>query len=274
MNLSTTIQLAQIDYPAIIGLAVTLLVVTGLLLSPYLLGPLLIKMIFWAKVSPTVEVYNPYQIPPPVDVSQFFNYVAQELQQVGFEPTSHMILPEVVANVDSLVMFLQNPQQQDEAIAMAAITRGSDITGQRMQSKSIEFSSTFQDGLSIDTNNSQEEHALALSPHKQMFQFQKIFDPVRLYHVHRQLVAEHAKAAKQPITPRGMEGPRLAEAMAAEFAYQVNAGIFKLDASRTKYRATLIGAFKMTWKNLFPIKQLYRSLRNKKCDEMLRRWNI
>lgn len=61
-----------------------------------------------------------------------------------------------------------------------------------------------------------------------------------------------AKDAARP----GQEQERLLDGIRREMRDQLDTGILRLDPDGRYYRPTLFGAFSMTWKLVFPVKQI------------------
>ena len=273
METPIAVMLLGINSETIAGLAITAIVVIGILMLPFIGGPILLKIVFWAKVNPDPQTYDPHQYPPPQDVSDHLNSVFHEMRAIGFEPTAHFVMLEAVANVDLMAMYMQNVANQDAALASVVITRSTDMIGRRIQSHTVEFSTSFIDGTQVDTNNTKEENPLVIPKTKTVYQFSEVASIARLYQLHQCAMAEHACQQKKPL-PTGNYAAMISKEVVEDFTYQIEHGIMKIDSSQSKFVPTWLGAFRFAWLSMFPFKQIRRSARRKKNNAVLRRWGV
>jgi hypothetical protein len=153
-------------------------------------------------------------------------------------------------NVNTFVAYLIHRRNGDCGLAVMMATPAG------VAAQLVEFATRFVDQSSVTTGNSKTPSVFVRPRSKPVYRFPWIQDPVRLYQLHQQLILRDKAGLAKDVPPPGAEVERLLDGMRREMQDQLAPRILRLDASGNSYRPTLLGAFRMTWKLLFPMKQL------------------
>jgi hypothetical protein len=149
----------------------------------------------------------------------------------------------------------------------------------------------------VSTGNQKTLNAFRTPPHIVSTVHPKMRDPAELFAAH-QSICRYMFPGKRPIDDRPAEfesNPLVVvyESLEREMSFAVKAGFLKFRAdtrrsapstkldpspyappsvivTNVKYVPTFIGAFRMTWKQLFPMKQVFAYLRNRRSKKLLR----
>ncbi|MBI1901114.1 MAG: hypothetical protein HYS13_08395 [Planctomycetia bacterium] len=240
-------------------------------LVPYILLPLFIRSTFRQPAQPQLVAFDPNHPQLPAEVVGHFVRVRQALEPSGFETVAGLFLPGPLPNVRAVILLLVNRAAGDAAIATAIYA--DELEGTRLQAAYVEFVTRFRDRTFVQTNNSPEISSFADKRDKgTTVQFPMVADAGRLYRLHRALADRHAGGSGRTL-------PLYEQFNGDAVAYMTSAITDELeDASsmgylyRTgdgTYRATWGGAFRMTWKELWPQKPLRRRRRQRKAEQLL-----
>jgi len=247
---------------------VFVLIFVGIL---YVGGPLLT----YAKVRQAAEP-DPIQVdtdqsPLPSVVQDYFTRVENALRTCGFERVDDIALPNQVTNVAANVRLFVNRENRDSASCTAAYLRSGQTWNFKV--KYVQFLTIFRDETVYVTSNSQVLSSFPPRPGCQNNKFPRLANPVQLYEVHQAIVREPSRMRTKSL-------PLIDEFQGDGVAYQrwslkrelqdaTNAGCLYLHESTQSYRPTLIGAFMMTWKLLWPWKVLQVRERNRNAARIL-----
>ena len=238
--------------------------ITGVALSlagAYFLGiPLLILVNQRMAANPEIVEFDESATLPEV-VSDYFYACEQELTEAGFERAASIALPDPVPNVRAIlqIYFHQPKSTACMVTAMFGLTEG----GPPLQTRYVEFVTRFRGGEleMVQTNNSTEVNAFAEVPESPTFRLPHVTDVARLANYHEQLVDRTAPGTPRSLAMLDEFGGDVVEylrvkAFKEAYERQVETGYLRYDSGQDCYRPTLGGAYKMTWKNLWPIKPL------------------
>lgn len=235
------------------------------LLTPYLLGPLLIRLTLKHKASFQVKSFDPDESPPPDGSNEFFEDSAEVLRSCGFEIADHLLVSDVMEGM--IIVFAVFKNQAANDAAMAAVFLGT-INGTSVRQRYVEFSSELIDGTEISTNNSKEDGAPVPLPWKRTVQLDTERDAEELYHLHQRAVDAWATTAKRSVDGVTDWSEEIRRGMLREFDGFVEAGYYYLDESGDCYRPTWKGAFLMTWQQLWPMVALRRIGRRRRAEAL------
>lgn len=194
---------------------------------------------------------------------QFLTTAAAQMQALGFELIGYFGY-NVQTNVNVLLAYLVHRKNGDAGIAVVMETSAG------IKAQTVEFATRFFDQSSITTGNSRKPGVFIQPRTKPVYHFPWIVNPARLYDIHQQLILrDKLGIPKDPPEP-GHEQERLLEGMRAEMKDQLERGILRLGASGAYYHPTLWGAYLMTWKLLFPVKQIRVAIKTSKAQRLER----
>lgn len=218
----------------------------------YLGAPLVILFTQRQNANPQMQSYGT-QLPNPK--FQFLSATAAQMQDLGFELVGYFGYIGQTRIANAYIVYLVHRKNGDIAMAGIMEAHGS------LQAQMVEFATRFVDQSSITTGNSRTPSIYIRPRNKPVYRFPWIADPKRLYEIHQQVILrDKLGMAKEPILP-GEEHERLLDGMRREMKDQLKTGILRLDSSGNYYRPTLFGAYTMTWKLLFPVKQIRGAIR-------------
>src|SRR5690606_2251244 len=225
---------------------------------PYLIGPVLIRMTQTMRRTPTIVTYDADTEPAPEWAQRFLDASESALWGCGFEALHHIVLPDLLPNVQSIFVLMTRPESNDAAIAVTMFGAG---TQQTLRKFHVEFATDYADGFELCTNNTGEESVFKRLPHKQILQFDFVSDPVRLWDIHQRSMQEFGHGPKQPVPDRSQAIDRFRAALVKEFIDQVEVGWLWVDEGHDVFRPTWKGACLMVWKLCWPVGALRRQAR-------------
>jgi hypothetical protein len=233
--------------------------------------PLLIWKTFKQESEPTLQLIDPATCPLPPDVQQNFDRAEVELIPAGFEVTGTLFLPSSVPNVKPIVRLYVNRPQKDMAMVASIFTESQSAP---QHHKYVEFCTRFADGLEINTGNTEVVGSFPPRPQVSTTHYPWIKSAAELYRVHQAVLRLKAPGAAKALTfereYHGDGAAYLAAGIKRELAEAANAGYVYLDSATGQYRATLKGAYLMTWKQLPPFKQVVETLRRKRAERLMK----
>jgi hypothetical protein len=242
-------------------------VVAGLVLLPYVLGPVLIYFTLRISGKPVLEEFSLDHPDLPRDVKGYLSQKLQQVREDGFEPLGAYYLGALVSNVRSFLVLAGNRSAHD--LALVAVTYTETARGVELQQQHIEYSTRFRDGTIIDTNNSEELSAWTPPPEQHVLSLPWIQDVRYLYRVHQAAVGHWCPGGIKEWRPGEDPGAYLREALVEEVARQVPKGYVYRDAAGD-FRPTVKGAVLMTWKNLWPVPAIRKARRRRRGERLLR----
>lgn len=252
-------------------LAWPIAVIAGLFALQYVLGPVLIRYTQTMKASPTLVTFDPEVQPAPAAVQSFLDATEADLWDCGFEAVAHVALPDVLPNVQSIVVIMVRPESNDAAMAATMFGTGGGTTVRKFH---VEFSTDFTDGFEVSTMNSTEESVFRPLPHKKVLQCDFVRDPARLWRIHERAVREFGTGPKIPVPDQEEAVERFRASLHKEFTDQVAVGWLYFDEENDVFRPTWKGACLMTWKLCWPVSWFRRMRRRKRAMQMLEEWDL
>jgi hypothetical protein len=241
------------------------------ILAPYVLLPVFIRSTFRQPAQPQLVAFDPNHPQLPPEVVGHFYRVRADLEPLGFETVAGLFLPGPLPNVRAVILLLVHRAAADAAIATAIY--GDEVSGTRLQAAYVEICTRFRDRTFVQTNNSPEMGSFGDKRDKgTTVQFPMVADAARLYRLHRAMADRHAGGSGRslPLCDEFGGDPvrYMASAITDELDDAVSLGYLYRTADGT-YRATWPGAFRMTWKELWPMKAVRRRRRQRKAEQLL-----
>ena len=239
---------------------IVILICAGLVAIPYVLGPVLVFFVQRFRVPPNVIPIDPSSDPLPAEARQYFSEVFTGLTKEGFELVGTMGLLDLVPNVQCILALYLNRKTGDLAMSTLMVATAAGIP--TLKTKYVEFHTRFDDGTTVQTNNSKELGAFKQLPKEHTTKFWDIRDIHRLYKIHRLLLSRFAPG-RRPILllERDFGGDALAyvskEVLEKSFADQVPTGYLR--RCPAGYAPTVKGACLMTWQELWPLKAIRKA---------------
>jgi hypothetical protein len=226
----------------------------------YLGIPLLIWKAHRFEETPTIQRIDPGTLPLPADVQQYLDFVATDLQKIGFESRATLLLPSATPHVISLLRMFVNPTEKCSAMANSMIATIKTSEGDRVNHQPyVEFTTRFDDGKVFNTNNSSLLSSFPPAPKVLTTRAPWVPDPTMLHIAHDLITRSRSDGARRVVRLDeafgGDEVAYLQACMKEEYEHATKIGYMRLGLGETFYRPTLRGAYLMTWKELPPFKQ-------------------
>jgi len=227
----------------------------------FVLLPLPILFTQKMAASPQIVEYDAATSTPPRAIADYFARCAAGLRACGFRRLSSVALPDPVPNVRAILELYVHEANRDTAMVTAVfgIVPGTPT----LQTRYVEFISDFPEHelRMIQTNNNLEVGAFPDMPDAPTFRFPHVVDVERLYRLHRELVDHHARTAAKslPVLDRfhgDVTDYMRTKVIRESYERQVETGYLRYDRDRDCFRPTVSGAYKMTWKLMWPAKPL------------------
>ncbi len=270
---------------------ILLSVMIGLVVVPYLLGPVLIYFTLRVSGYPALDEITLDSPVLPEPVKNYLLPTVRQMQADGFEVLGAYFAGSLVPNVQSFLVLMGNRAAKDTALLAVMYARV--FAKHRLQQAHVEYCSRFTDGTVVDTNNSPELSAFAPLPWKHVYSLPWVEGPRQLYRIHRAAVEylcpekvkewrvgaapetypPHAAAAIATRPVGDDAGAYLCAALVEETSSQLGTGYLYRD-SAGDFRPTLKGAVLMTYKNLWPFTALRRARRRRRGEQFLRQLRI
>lgn len=232
------------------------LVILFLLLTPHLLGPLIIYLTQKSPAYPDFAVVNPVDLPPQIFAT--FARSREILMGLGFETVACLYKDGLSTNVRSFLMLLVNRETKESALVYDMLA---DTGISSVHRSNVEFCTELSNGVEVCTTTGKDPNPYKPYPEKLMYQFPEVKNPWALYKLHRQMVSPHMAAGVYSYLP--VEGDEI-RCMSASFTKtlmrQVEFGYLYLDEVANVFRPTWKGAVLMTWKLAWPTVMIKRAL--------------
>jgi hypothetical protein len=185
-----------------------------------------------------------------------------KFESLGFEFLGSFDFGELAAHTGKVVAYFCNRATNDFASITVTAVPGNVSTY-------LEFSTSFSNGLTLETNCNGILPLTPDPPQSRVFRFPKITQPQALYECHRQLINKHASGAWAVAEPKGQEIQRLARAIENYGPRHAEIGYMRPTPDGKCYRLTWKGAALIAWRGLWPIAPLRRMIRRQKMRNEL-----
>lgn len=143
-------------------------------------------------------------------------------------------------------------------------------TGKQPRRQFTEFSTAFDDGRVLDTNNFSLPYSLPAPAYLARLQLKDVWDSRALYALHRKLVASLAQAVDgSKIDPADPDPARLlTDSYAREIQALINQGWLRV-AGEDQVRLTPRGALTGVWRQAWPLNSLYLRAADRRARQLL-----
>lgn len=191
---------------------------------------------------------NPIEIPTsemPESVASRIEPRIGEMERLGFALTGCYDCGELAVQTRSYVAIFCNRAQNDFANVTAMVSP-------RGVTSFFEFSTSFSNGVTIETNTNGVLPLTPDNPAVRVFRFSDISEPNALYEMHRQLLVKYAPGLYPQGEPQGQEIKRWMRTIENYGPRHARIGYMVLSGDGSFYRLTWRGAFLVTLRGLWP----------------------
>jgi hypothetical protein len=214
----------------------------------FILGAFVLYLISRHAAKPQFQSFD--LLNPPLPLPRSYTQNIALLEELNFEAVAHLFAGGQATGTRSVHTVFVNPSEKDIGLVTHMLNEISPVT--RMTLNYIEFSTEFEDGSEINTNNSRLPAGFVQVPEKKIFRVPHITEPQKLYAVHRAILAQSSKTNKRLPAP-GEEVEELVATMKRDLAREASFGRLRLDDSGLWYRPTMKGAAFMALKFGWPV---------------------
>lgn len=248
-------------------LDVAVVAVLFAVLSPYLIGPILIRLTQRWPARPAFEPYDPILHPLPDDLAVSFRQSVDALIRSGLRSIADAAHASNMSKVQVRVALLADAAGEEHALVLCGRSTNPKV---KLAACHVEFPTKFADGGGLTVNNSTQPDTYAPAPGRFLERFPQVRDPARLRRVNAALLDRHyAGRARVPLEPAQDPTAFIAEAAGREYQLQVGTGYMWLDERAEAWRPTWRGAWGMTYRLLPPFRQILESRRRRRAAALL-----
>jgi hypothetical protein len=218
--------------------------------AKYTLGPIFIRFKNTASVDPTFhEITDEHA--RALFPQNFFALIHQ-FEALGFSLVCHLST-SMTTNTHSMISLLVN--RTTKTFATVACIRSLNAEAPTVVNY-FEFTADFEDGWQLDTTNSSTVGVFYKPPRKTQIKVPHLKDPNAQYQVHLHLMKQRNVPACLP--EPGTEKARFINSVKESVAEQAELGFYFLDETKQCYRPTWRGAYRATYRLLWPFKQIHQ----------------
>jgi hypothetical protein len=240
--------------------------VAVLILAPYWLGPIAVRLATRHPAQPHFEPFDPARHRVPDWATAFLDGMVSALQPAGFAGAARWVESTWARHVTCLVTVLLNAEARDAAMVASLFTSQSP-TARRVGY--TEFTAKLVDGRRLMTNNNAIPSVYPPVPGKVVTQLPQVSDPARLFRIHQLLVGRERASGREPLPADGDVAGRMSEALTQTMQEQTRTGYMYLDTAQDVYRPTVTGAVLMSWKLLPPMRQIRSARLRRRAARLL-----
>jgi hypothetical protein len=204
---------------------------------------------FAAKCTPTQM--STEDLPEAVEI-RIAPRVSQ-MENLGFSLIGCYVLGELAIHTKTYVAYFCNPTTNDFANVTAVVSP-------RGVASYFEFSTSFSNGRTLETNTNATPPLTPGSPDVRIFRFADITEPKKLLTLHHQLIEKYAAGLWPTAEPKGQEIQRLVRVLENYGPRHEKIGYMVLADGDQFYRLTWKGAFLMAWRGLLPASFIRQAL--------------
>jgi hypothetical protein len=230
----------------------------------YLGFPLLALFTVRASPTPRVEQMTAENTPPAA--LEYVNSMFGPIVELGFEGAGNYVMTAHQKNITSYLSLFTHRDEQVVAAVHVACGRAS---GQRpLRSSSVQFTTRFSDDAILVTSNVTTGPVFRRIPPQKGFRFRGETDLARLFRLHRAIVERFGPEQPKRMPEKGGELRALEDQMKEVLEAQTRLRVMRWDPRGQVYRPTLFGAYYMTWRMLFPMKQILASMETSRMQAL------
>lgn len=229
-----------------------------------LIAPLQVKRVHTTPIAAHIEEVD--LLGEPFAMRQDILDTVAVLGQIGFGPPLYLRLRH--GDHTQQIAYLVDRGQGDSAtVSVVQHAAGYAVPNTFL----IEFSRDFEGGVEVSTNTMEMPNVFRPDPRSVKNSFPGETDVRALYALHGQLALRHRPpGAAASLPPAGGEVAHLKAGIERSRQRQAQMGLLRLDRRTGVYRPTLWGAYEMSWKLLFPFRQIRMLLVHRRAAALRR----
>jgi hypothetical protein len=236
------------------------------LLSPYWLGPVAVRLTN-KQLVPEFETLSPEEFTAlPAELTSFFYEAESALEPLGFEAVAWLREPRLTPGFTAWAVLFFNRKSRDRALALGMAPGPNAAV--KAPRPSLAFGTRFGDGRFVETSNADNVNPFPRVPKQDSMNLPEVQDPAELCRLHARRVG---RAGDKQLPPPGQEVKQLQDSVRESYQKQVRTGYLWWDAGSRTFRPTFKGALLMTWKLLPPMNALARRRRARENQAFLAR---
>lgn len=218
--------------------------------------------------------YNPYQPVQlhglPKDVLEFFQRHQESLTRCGFSFTAYLHNDGQVSNLENYAAVWINNVTRDCAILSVSIANNG---LSKVQIAMIEFCSDYEDNSEICTHNNAQPSIMIHPPSSRISAFPTIDNAEILYDLHCKIVAQERKQCEKVLLSPENIPFYLYHSTIKVLDLQMKNGNFYFDHKHEKYRLTWQGAYRISWKLIWPMNKFFTMQKRELANKVLKELN-
>lgn len=235
------------------------------LLCQVLLGVPLVLLRVRQPLRPRFIPLQETDLPDPAWIA--LTDTTEALVADGFVPYGDFRCGELIQDAVLWLRLLGQPEHGVGAMAAHVEIKA----GARPSRQFIGFSTEFDDGRVLDTNNLDLPYSLPAPSYLARVQLKDVWDPRALYALHRGLVTSLSQAVRLDRTERATRDPAglLADGYAREIRALIEQGWLRPDVEDRMVRLRFWGALMGVWRQAWPLASLYLRAADRRSRRLL-----
>lgn len=241
--------------------------IAWIILGHYIVAPFRLYRTHRIQAPPEIIPVSDDGPELPEEIKDHLSESGAVFLRYGFDLVSTMFLPKPITAARAFLGLYVNRRTKETAKATFIVTTGKLIQQRRI----VEYTTRFDDGFVINTNNFPNVNTLKPVPEIRTTCFPEVSDPQLLYELHRFMV----RRVQHPGTPESrldtkFKGDAVAlvqSGMLEVFTKQIDTGY--LARTEDGFRLTIKGAFVGCWKLSWPLKPLLLAQRRRLAQRLL-----
>jgi hypothetical protein len=220
-----------------------LLELTAFVGALHLLAPLLVRSTM--RFSGVCQLSKVPVDGLPDEAATTFRQRIPELVELGFEFLGCYDCGSLSSETHSYMAYFCNRRTNDFASVSMLVTP-------RRTTSYLEFSTSFTNGLILETNTNDSLPLTPAQPENRIFRFPNVRPGGELYRIHRRLIEKHAAGLWAKAEAGGDELLRYKSVIENYGPRHTRIGYMELAEDGTSYQLTWRGACLVAWRGLWP----------------------
>jgi len=220
----------------------------------HVIGPIVVR--FTLRFSASCRPNKVFLEDLPLKVAEVFRQRMPELKNLGFEHLGNYDCGSLTPETRSYLAYFANRNTNDFASVCALVTPKKTMSY-------LEFSTSFANGLNLETNTNATVPLTPESPSHRVWRFPKIGNAEALYRLHRRLLQKYAPRLWPLEATSSHELDRYVSVIENYGPRHRRIGYMRLSEDGQWYELTWKGACLMTWRGLWPTSMICRLLQRR-----------